>query len=45
MRDNIKCACGMWSRIRMVLEEEEVPDRVNRIFYYAVIAPVLLFGS
>ena len=45
IRRNIKKARRQWGQFRKVLEREPVPPRVARMFYQAVIASVLLYGS
>ena len=45
MRRNLKKARRTWGRLRKVLEKEEVAPKVAGMFYQAVIASVLLYGS
>ena len=42
---NIKKARRQWGQFRKVLEWESVPPRVAGMFYQAVVASVLLYGS
>ena len=41
----LKKARRTWGRLRKVLEKEEVAPKVAGIFYQAVVASVLLYGS
>jgi hypothetical protein len=45
MRRQLKRARSQWGRIQKVLAKEEVPGPVAGIFYQAVVAAVLLYGS
>ena len=45
MRRNLKKARGMWYRLSRVLDKESVPGPVAGMFYQAVMASQLLFGS
>ena len=45
MRRNLKKARRTWGRLRKVLEKEEVVPKVAGMFYQAVVASVLLYGS
>ena len=45
MRRNLKQAQGTWKRIVKILTQEEIPAPVARMFYQAVVATILLYGS
>ena len=45
IRRNLKRARQVWGRISKVITKEEVPPRVAGMFYQAVVAAVLLYGS
>jgi hypothetical protein len=45
IRRNIKKARRQWGQFWKVLERESVPPRVAGMFYQAVVASVLLYGS
>ena len=45
MRRNLKRARGIWRRLSKVLATEEVPAPVAGMFYQAVVAAMLLYGS
>merc|ERR1712086_95888 len=45
MRRNLKRARGIWRRLSKVLATEEIPAPVAGMFYQAVVAAVLLYGS
>ena len=45
IRRNIKKAQRQWGQFRKVLEQDSVPARVAGMYYQAVIASVLLYGS
>ena len=45
MQRNLKRARGIWRRLSKVLATEEVPAPVAGMFYQAVVAAVLLYGS
>ena len=45
VRRNIKKARRQWGQLRKVLERESVPPCVAGMFYQAVVASVLLYGS
>ena len=45
IRRNIKRARRQWGQFRKVLERKSVPPRVAGMFYQAVVASVLLYGS
>ena len=45
IRRNLKCARSVWRRISKVIATENVPPRVAGMFYQAVVAAVLLYGS
>ena len=44
-RHQLTCACGVWGRLRNVIAKESVPAPLARMFYQAVVAGVLLYGS
>ena len=45
IRRQLKRARGQWARISKVIGKEEVPGPVAGMFYQAVVAAVLLYGS
>ena len=45
MRRNLKRVRGIWRRLSKVLATEEVPAPVAGMFYQAVVAAMLLYGS
>jgi hypothetical protein len=45
MRRNLKRARGTWTRVAKVLTREEIPAPVAGMFYQAVVAAILLYGS
>jgi hypothetical protein len=45
MRQNLKRARAQWGRLQKVLAKEGVPGPVAGMFYQAVVAAVLLYGS
>ena len=45
IRRNIKRARAVWGRISVVIAKESVPPPVAGMFYQAVVAAVLLYGS
>ena len=45
IRRNIKKARRQWGQFRKLLERDSVPARVAGMYYQAVIASVLLYGS
>ena len=45
VRGNIKRAPRVWGQFQRLLKKEKVPPRVARMFYQAVVASVLLYGS
>ena len=42
---NIKHAWKVWGKFCRVLDKEEVPPSVEGIFYQAIVASILLYGS
>ena len=44
-RRQLSRARAMWGRLRKVIEKENVPTPVTGMFYQAVVAAVLLYGS
>ena len=45
MRGNLKRAWATWGRVSKILTRQEVPAPVAGMFYQAVVATVLLYGS
>ena len=45
IRRNLKRARAAWERISVVIAKEDVPPPVAGMFYQAVVAAVLLYGS
>ena len=45
MRQNLKQVGATWGRVSKILTRQEVPAPVAGIFYQAVVADVLLYGS
>ena len=45
MRRNLKRARATWGRVSKILNRQEVPAPVVGMFYQAVVAAVLLYGS
>merc|ERR1711966_84963 len=45
IRRNIKKARRQWGQFRRLLERDSVPARVAGMYYQAVIASILLYGS
>ena len=45
IRRNLKRARQVWGRISKVITKEEVQPRVAGMFYQAIVAAVLLYGS
>ena len=45
IRRNLKRARQVWGRISKVIAKDEVAPRVEGMFYQAVVAAVLLYGS
>ena len=45
VRRNVKRARRVWGQFRKLPEKEEVPPRIAGMFYHAVVASVLLYGS
>jgi hypothetical protein len=45
MRRNLKKARATWGRVSKILTREEVPAPVSGMFYQAVVAAMLLYGS
>jgi hypothetical protein len=45
VRNQIKKARGIWTRVRQVLTADDTPTKVSAKFYKAVVQSVLLYGS
>ena len=45
IRHNLKRARAAWGRLSAIIAKEEVPPPVAGMFYQAVVAAVLLYGS